>query len=176
MDYLIHIACSTFVSRLVLQSKTQNIDTYFASYLPESEKYSNEVATIAYKLGTMGYKVVFDQIDSVRVNEKGFNMWVDEQILAAKKYIVFCSPGYVRLWQSLVTNAPDNKLSHVNKEDLVRVRYEIKRISDVYSENCSTKQRYFTVKTGLTHKNKDQLRMRRARFHNEIIKAADFCQ
>ena len=131
---------------IFLESKTQNIDTYFASYLPESEKYSNEVATIAYKLGTMGYKVVFDQIDSVRVNEKGFNMWVDEQILAAKKYIVFCSPGYVRLWQSLVTNAPDNKLSHVNKEDLVRVRYEIKRISDVYSENCST-SRIVCIKT-----------------------------
>jgi len=41
----------------LLETKTKNIDTFFASYLPENEKYSNEVATIAYKLGTMGYKV-----------------------------------------------------------------------------------------------------------------------
>jgi len=72
------------------------------------------------------------------MNEIGFNMWVDKQILETKKYIVFCSPGYVRLWQSLTTTPLDSRLSHVNKEDLVRVRYEIKRISDVYSENCST--------------------------------------
>ncbi|XP_028515032.1 uncharacterized protein LOC110239631 isoform X3 [Exaiptasia diaphana] len=118
--------------------KPQNNDIYFASYLPENEKFSDEVATIAYKLGTMGYKVVFDKVDSVHMNEIGFNMWVDKQILEAKKYIVFCSPGYVRLWQSLTSSGVDNKFNNVNDQDLVRVRYEIKRISDVYSENCST--------------------------------------
>ncbi|KAK3727000.1 hypothetical protein QZH41_019039, partial [Actinostola sp. cb2023] len=130
----------------ILPPKINNNDTYFASYLPENEKYSNEVATIAYKLGTMGYKVVFDKVDSVRMNEKGFNMWVDKQILEAKKYIVFCTPGYVRMWQSLASNAVNNKFNNINDQDLVRVRYEIKRISDVYSENCST-SRIVCIKT-----------------------------
>lgn len=85
-----------------------------------------------------GYRVIFDQVDSVELNSMGFNLWVEKQILEAKKYIVFCSPGYVKLWQTLATNAQDDKLNHVNKEDLVRVRYEIKRITDIYSESCST--------------------------------------
>jgi hypothetical protein len=122
----------------ITASKPRNVDTYFASYLPESEKYSNEVATIAGMLGAMGYRVLFDQVDSVELNSMGFNMWVEKQILKAKKYIIFCSPGYAKLWQTLAANAHDDKLNHVNKEDVVRVRYEIKRITDIYSESCST--------------------------------------
>ncbi|XP_031557677.1 uncharacterized protein LOC116294258 [Actinia tenebrosa] len=124
--------------KILNDSKPKNVDIYFGSYLPESEKYANEVATIASMLRAHGYRVIFDQVDSVELNSMGFNLWVEKQILEAKKYIVFCSPGYLKLWQTLATNVQDDKLNHINKEDLVRVRYEIKRITDIYSESCST--------------------------------------
>ncbi|XP_048585091.1 uncharacterized protein LOC5501956 isoform X2 [Nematostella vectensis] len=110
-------------------------DLFFASYYQESSRHTERVATMASRLREDGYNVIIDQFESVEINDLGMWRWVDHQMNKAKKVLVICSPGYVRLWRAMVkgesTVDPENK-------DMARVKYEINLIGNMYAERLST--------------------------------------